>query len=72
MSERISDAQLHDLICKVVAETVAPEKQSFEHSCDPASGVMAVRTVTVKPEPFATGKPGDKVFLKDIYRRVYR
>ena len=67
MSERISDAQLHDLIRKVVAETVAPEKQSFEHSRDPASGVTTVRTVTVKPEPFATGKPGDKVFLKDIF-----
>ena len=67
MSERISDAQLHDLICKVVTETIAPENQSFERSRDPASGVTTVRTVTVKPEPFATGKPGDTVFLKDIF-----
>jgi ethanolamine utilization protein EutQ len=30
------------------------------------SGIMSVRTAQVKPEPFDTGKPGDKVFLKDI------
>ncbi len=67
MSERINDAQLRDLIRKVVAETEPTASQPFEQSRDEASGVMAVRTTTVKPEPFATGKPGDKVFLKDIF-----
>ncbi len=67
MSERINDAQLRDLIRKVVAETGPIAPQPFEQSRDEASGVMAVRTATVQPEPFDTGNPGDKVFLSDIF-----
>lgn len=29
------------------------------------SGIMSVRLPLIKPEPFDTGKPGDRVFLKD-------
>ena len=67
MSEWINDAQLRDLIRKVVAETGPTASRLFEQSRDEASGVMAVRTATVKPEPFDTGKPGDKVFLSDFF-----
>ncbi len=67
MSERINDAQLRDLIRRVVAETGPVTPQPFEKSRDGASGVTAVRTATVKPEPFDTGNPGDRVFLSDIF-----
>lgn len=29
------------------------------------SGIMSVQLPLIKPEPFNTGKPGDRVFLKD-------
>jgi ethanolamine utilization protein EutQ len=67
MSERINDVQLRDLIRQVVAETGSTSNQPFELSRDGASGVMAVRTATVNPAPFDTGKPGDKVFLSDLF-----
>ena len=67
MSEWINDTQLRDLIRKVVAETQSTPNPPFGQSCDETSGVMAVRTATVQPEPFDTGNPGDKVFLSDIF-----
>jgi len=67
MPEQINDAQLQDLIRKVIAETVPVASQPFEKSRDAASGVMVIRTATVKPEPFDTGKPVDKVFLSDLF-----
>lgn len=30
------------------------------------SGIMSVKLPLIKPEPFNTGKPGDRVFLKDL------
>jgi ethanolamine utilization protein EutQ len=30
------------------------------------SGIISIKFPQIKPEPFNTGKPGDKVFLKDI------
>ncbi len=68
MPTPISDAQLHTLIREVVAETTgsSPEVPFVRHG-DPASGVLAVRTATVQPEPFDTGKAGDKVSLRDIF-----
>ena len=67
MTARINDAQLQELIRKVIAETASVENTPIEKSLDPSSGVMAVRTATVKPQPFATDKPGDKVFLSDLF-----
>ena len=30
------------------------------------SGILSIKLPYIKPEPFDTGKPGDKVFLKDL------
>ena len=67
MTGRISDEKLQQLIREVVAETKGEISPPFERSLDTASGVIAVRAALVKPEPFDTGKPGDKVFLSDIF-----
>lgn len=67
MSDRISDQQLQQLICEVVAETQGEAVPSFKRSVDAVSGVMSVCAATVKPEPFDTGNPGDKVFLSDLF-----
>jgi len=67
MLGRISDEQLQQLIHEVVAETQVESPPLFKRSLDVESGVMAVCTATVKPQPFDTGKSGDKVFLSDIF-----
>ncbi|MGB1001865.1 MAG: translation initiation factor IF-2 N-terminal domain-containing protein, partial [Prochlorococcaceae cyanobacterium] len=38
---------------------------AFQKVVDKESGVLCVKTETVKPEPFDTGKAGDKVLLTD-------
>ena len=63
----INEKILEELIRKVVAEQLAGGKApSFEKYVDEKSGVLCVKTETVKPAPFATGKAGDKVVLTDI------
>ncbi|MDR1546160.1 MAG: cupin domain-containing protein [Deltaproteobacteria bacterium] len=64
MSE-IDKKELEKLVRKVLTEILAAGPAGGSKTVDP-SGVMSVRTAEIKPEPFDTGKPGDKVFLKDI------
>ncbi|MCL2163213.1 MAG: cupin domain-containing protein [Oscillospiraceae bacterium] len=59
----ISEQIIADIVKKVI-ESIG-DNGEFEKNRDP-SGVMSVRTSTVKPDVFDTGKPGDKVFLKDV------
>ena len=52
-------------MAKAAAEVAAPPAKPAWKTVAP-SGIMSVRTAAVKPDPFDTGKPGDRVFLKDI------
>ncbi|ARD66453.1 ethanolamine utilization protein [Eubacterium limosum] len=66
---KMDDKQIYEIIHKVLDEltdnTIKNKALEFEKKVD-ESGVLCVKTDTVKPEPFDTGKSGDKVFLKDI------
>jgi len=60
---------LEEMVRKVLGEIVAEKG-----GCCPAeevrhvdkSGIISIKLPRIKPEPFDTGKPGDKVFLKDL------
>ena len=66
----VSEQLIADIVKKVM-QAIGEQGQSqccretVEKHRDP-SGVMSVRTATVKPAAFDTGKPGDKVFLTDV------
>ncbi len=63
----INESVLEELIRKVIAEQMGgPKAPAFEKVVDEKSGVLCVKTSTVKPAPFDTGKAGDKVLLTDI------
>ncbi len=58
-----------ELIAKIVKQVISglPTAPTvpFERHVD-SSGIMSIKTNTVKPAPFDTGKPGDNVFLTDL------
>lgn len=65
----IDKAQLEAMVRKVLTEILAEgggccAPPSWK-KIDP-SGIMGVHLPAVKPEPFDTGKSGDKVYLKDV------
>ncbi|WP_074463625.1 cupin domain-containing protein [Cellulosilyticum sp. I15G10I2] len=60
----ISEQLLKEIITKVVVELKVHEEPIVKHKDE--SGVIAVQARTVCPEPFDTGKKGDKVFLTDL------
>lgn len=52
---------------KIIAEVLcAMRKNSTVRCCDLQSGIMSIDSSKVEMEPFDTGKPGDKVWLKDV------
>ena len=59
----ISEQMIADIVKRVMAEV--GKSAPFEKHIDP-SGIMSIRTQTVKPDKFDTGKTGDKVFLTDV------
>ncbi len=63
--KNIDRETLEKILKKVVAEELSKKVSTFEKYID-KSGVGVIKTSTVKPEPFDTGKPGDKVFLTDV------
>ena len=63
--KNIDRETLENILKKVVAEELSKKVSTFEKYID-KSGVGVIKTSTVKPEPFDTGKPGDKVFLTDV------
>lgn len=63
--KNIDRETLEKILKKVVAEELNKKITVFEKHID-KSGVGVIKTSTVKPEPFDTGKPGDKVFLTDV------
>ncbi|WP_300671290.1 cupin domain-containing protein [Desulfoluna sp.] len=63
----INEKVLEELIRKVVSEQLGgANTPAFEKVVDKKSGVLCVKTSTVKPAPFDTGKAGDQVLLSDI------
>lgn len=60
------EINLEALIRKIVAEQMTGTKNGFQKIIDKESGVLCVKAATVTPEPFDTGKEGDKVFLTDV------
>lgn len=59
----ISEQLIREIVEKVVAQACAAP-QPFEKHVDKNSGVLVVKTDTVKPEPFEDGGKG--VYLTDI------
>jgi ethanolamine utilization protein EutQ len=65
MSE-IDKKELEKAVRRILMELLSGrETEDSSKTVDP-SGVMSVRTAEIRPEPFDTGKSGDKVFLKDV------
>lgn len=57
------------LIERIVRQVI---EEQFKSKCDgikciDQSGVMSIKASQIKPEPFDTGKKGDKVWLTDLY-----
>jgi ethanolamine utilization protein EutQ len=64
--DTVDSKALEDMVRKVLVEILS----GGEGCCSDArhvdkSGILSVVLSKIKPEPFDTGKPGDKVFLKD-------
>ena len=60
------EVDLEALIRKIVTEQMASANSNFEKVIDKESGVLCVKAASVNPEPFDTGKKGDKVFITDV------
>jgi len=63
--ENINEQLIEEIIRKIINEKFAHTNNDFEKHVD-SSGIMSIKTSTVKPEKFETGADGDKVLLKDI------
>ncbi|WP_283592002.1 cupin domain-containing protein [Clostridium butanoliproducens] len=63
--ENINEKALEEILRRLIAEQLGKVAPEFEKHIDP-SGIMSIKTSTVKPEKFDTGKEGDKVYLKDV------
>lgn len=63
--ENINEQLIEEIIRKIINEKLAQTAPEFEKHVDP-SGILSIKTSTVKPEKFDTGKEGDKVLLKDV------
>jgi len=57
---------LEDIVRKVISEQFSSRERDFGKEIDRPSGIITVKTASVTPERFDTGKPGDQVFLKDV------
>ena len=63
MDKQMLETLVKAVVCALQEET---NKKDEMNKVIDKSGVLKVEIDSVKPEPFDTGKPGDKVFLKDI------
>lgn len=58
---------IEEIIRRVIAEQLKGKGSEFGKTIDEKSGVAVVKTQTVNPEKFDTGKEGDQVYLKDVF-----
>jgi ethanolamine utilization protein EutQ len=61
----INKQMLEEIIKKVILEHLGKKQEEFVKHKD-ESGVISIKTDTVKPEKFDTGKEGDEIYLKDV------
>ncbi len=57
---------VEQIVRQVVSEHLGKAQNEPKRTVDQKSGVIAVKTDSVVPDKFDTGKPDDKVFLKDV------
>jgi ethanolamine utilization protein EutQ len=62
----INEFRLREIIRQVVSEQ-GQGPDALIKQVDAASGVISVCGKSVRAEPFATGKAGDQVFLKEVF-----
>ena len=66
----IDSKNLESVIRKVLTEILNEKGGQAPSLNNPKivdkSGIMTIHTPAIKPDPFDTGKPGDKVYLKDM------
>ncbi len=63
--EHIQREVIENLVRKVIEQQLG-QQNDVKRVVD-SSGVISIKAETVKPEPFDTGKPGDKVYLTDLF-----
>ena len=66
--EKIDSKALEGMVRKVLNDIVAEQGACCTGSDRHVdkSGIISIKLPCIKPEPFDTGKPGDRVFLKDL------
>lgn len=65
MMESINEQLIEEIIRKIINEKIEKTALNFEKHVD-SSGIISIKTSTVKPERFDTGSEKDKVFIKDV------
>lgn len=65
MMESINEQLIEEIIRKIINEKIGKTDLNFEKHVD-SSGIISIKTSTVKPERFDTGNETDKVFIKDV------
>lgn len=61
----IDEKVVEEIVKKVLMKQLKGKERDFVKAVD-ESGVAVIKTDTVKPEKFDTGKEGDEVYLKDV------
>lgn len=65
--ENLNQKLIEDIVRRLVTEYAAKAKEEEFFKVVDKSGIAMVKTSTVKPEKFDTGKEGDRVYLKDVF-----
>ena len=63
--QEINKQMIEAIVRQVIEEQFG--STSNDDKCVDKSGVMSIKASRIKPEPFDTGKKGDKVWLTDLY-----
>ena len=63
---QINEQLVREMVTQVLTEM---QRGSAVRCRDEKSGVMSIDSSRVAMEPFDTGRPGDKVWLKDVITR---
>ncbi len=63
--ENMNQELIVEIVKRVIQEQQTHSKKNIK--CVDSSGVISVKTQEIIPEPFDTGKEGDRVLLKDVF-----
>jgi len=63
--QEINKHLIERIVRQVIEEQLKSKCDGIK--CIDQSGVMSIKASQIKPEPFDTGKKGDKVWLTDLY-----